>query len=51
MARKEITRMADVSLEMLKESVGFMQKIDRTGKKDLLEEESIVDSLAAAITS
>ena len=51
MARKEISRMANISLEMLKTSVGFMKKIDRTGKKNLLEEESIVDNLAAAITS
>ncbi|MBU4174956.1 MAG: Na/Pi cotransporter family protein [Actinobacteria bacterium] len=51
MARKEISRMANISLEMLKTSVGFMKKLDRTGKKNLLEEESIVDNLASTITS
>ena len=51
MARKEISRMANISLEMLQTSVGFMKKIDKSGRKYLLEEESIVDSLANTITS
>lgn len=51
MAKKEITRMARVSHEMLKSSVGFLAKIDKTGKKALLEEENIVDSLANEITN
>lgn len=46
MARKEIVRMARLTLEMLKKSMAFMEKIDRTGKRALLEEESIVDGLA-----
>ncbi len=50
MARKEITRMARLTQEMLKTSVGYMKKLDRSGKKMLLEMESIVDGLANSIT-
>ncbi|MBN2169297.1 MAG: Na/Pi cotransporter family protein [Actinobacteria bacterium] len=51
MAKKEITRMARVSHDMLKSSVGFLRKMDKSGKKALLEEENIVDNLASEITS
>ena len=50
MARKEIVRMATLTLEMLKMSIGLMSKMERSGKRSLLEEESIVDSLAHNIT-
>ncbi len=50
MARKEITRMARITLEMLRTSVSYMKKLDRGGKKQLLEMESIVDGLANSIT-
>jgi phosphate:Na+ symporter len=50
MARKEITRMGRLTLEMLHSAVGYLKKIDRSGKKQLLEMESIVDSLAHSIT-
>jgi phosphate:Na+ symporter len=50
MARKEITRMARITLDMLRTSVSYMKKLDRTGKKQLLEMESIVDGLANSIT-
>ena len=51
MARKEVSRMARLSLEMLKSALGFLEKMDKAGKKNLLEEEGIVDGLANAITS
>ncbi len=50
MARKEIARMARLTLEMLSRSMGFLWKMDRAGKRALLEEESIVDGLAHNIT-
>ena len=50
MARKEIVRMASITLDMLRTSVGYMKKLDRSGKKQLLEMESIVDGLAHSIT-
>jgi phosphate:Na+ symporter len=50
MARKEITRMAGITLEMLHTSIGYMKKFDRGGKKHLMEMESIVDGLAYSIT-
>ncbi len=50
MAGKEVARMARISLDMLKDSVGYLKKIDRTGKSQLLEMESIVDGLAHSIT-
>lgn len=50
MARKEITRMAKITLGMLKESIGHMDKLDRSVKRNILEEESIVDNLAHNIT-
>ncbi|MGQ9476684.1 MAG: Na/Pi cotransporter family protein [Actinomycetota bacterium] len=49
MARKEITRMGRITLDMLRTSVGYLKKMDRGGKKQLLEMESIVDSLAHSI--
>lgn len=49
MAKKEIVRMGRVSYDMLQSSVGFLKKIDKSGKKALLEEESIVDGLASEI--
>lgn len=50
MARKEITRMANITLEMLKGSIGHMDKMDRNVKRSILEEENIVDNLAHSIT-
>lgn len=50
MARKEITRMGRITLDMLRTSVGYLKKMDRGGKKQLLEMESIVDGLAHSIT-
>ncbi len=50
MAGKEVARMARISLDMLKDSVNYLKKIDRTGKSQLLEMESIVDGLAHSIT-
>ena len=50
MARKELVRMAKVGLEMLNSSVGFLSRMDRGGRRTILEEESIVDSLANATT-
>ncbi len=50
MAGKEVARMARISMDMLKDSVTYLKKIDRTGKSQLLEMESIVDGLAHAIT-
>ena len=50
MARKEITRMARITMDMLRTSLGYLTKFDRGGKKQLLEMESIVDGLANAIT-
>ncbi|MFW6113378.1 MAG: Na/Pi cotransporter family protein [Actinomycetota bacterium] len=50
MARKEITRMANITMDMLKESFSCMVRIDKSGKKQLLEQENIVDSLAHSIT-
>jgi phosphate:Na+ symporter len=50
MARKEITRMGRMTLDMLRSSVGYLSKLDRAGKKQLLEMESIVDGLAHSIT-
>lgn len=50
MARKEISRMARVTLDMLRNSVGFLERMERGGKKALLEQESIVDGLAHSIT-
>lgn len=50
MARKEITRMGHITLDMLKTSLGFLQKLERGGKKQLMEMESIVDGLAFSIT-
>lgn len=50
MARKEITRMANVTLGMVNNSVEYLEKMDKSGKKSLLEEENIVDSLANSIT-
>jgi phosphate:Na+ symporter len=50
MARKEITRMARLTMDMLHTSVGYLKKLDRGGKKHLLEMESIVDGLANSIT-
>jgi phosphate:Na+ symporter len=50
MARKEISRMARVTLNMLKTSVGFLEKMERGGRKTVLEQESIVDGLAHSIT-
>ncbi|MBN2027076.1 MAG: Na/Pi cotransporter family protein [Actinobacteria bacterium] len=50
MARKEITRMGHITLDMLKMSLGFLQKLERGGKKQLMEMESIVDGLAFSIT-
>ncbi|WP_287155486.1 Na/Pi cotransporter family protein [Candidatus Solincola tengchongensis] len=49
MARKEITRMGRITLDMLRTSVGYLRKMDRGGKKQLLEMESIVDGLAHSI--
>jgi phosphate:Na+ symporter len=50
MARKEITRMARITQDMLSTSVGYLKKFERSGKKQLLELESIVDGLANSIT-
>jgi phosphate:Na+ symporter len=50
MARKEITRMGRITLEMLRTSVGYLKKMDRGGKKQIMEMESIVDSLAHSVT-
>jgi phosphate:Na+ symporter len=51
MARKEITRMAHITMAMLKESVGSMSnKMDKTKKKQILEKENIVDNLAHSVT-
>ncbi len=50
MARKEITRMGRLTLDMLHSSLAYLKKIDRSGKKQLLEMESIVDGLAHSIT-
>jgi len=50
MARKEITRMGRITLDMLRTSVGYLKKLDRGGKKQLLEMESIVDGLAHSVT-
>jgi phosphate:Na+ symporter len=50
MARKEITRMAHITTDMLRTSLGYLKKLDRGGKKQLLEMESIVDGLANSIT-
>lgn len=50
MARKEITRMARITMDMLKESITYMTRIDKSGKRQLLEQESIVDGLAHSIT-
>ncbi len=50
MARKEIVRMGRLTLEMLRSSVGYLKKMDRSGKKNLLEMESIVDGLAHSVT-
>ncbi|MEW6553283.1 MAG: Na/Pi cotransporter family protein [Actinomycetota bacterium] len=50
MARKEITRMGRITLDMLRTSMGYLKKLDRGGKKQLLEMESIVDGLANSIT-
>lgn len=49
MARKEITRMGRVTLDMLRTSLNFIKKMERGGKKQLLEMESIVDGLAHSI--
>lgn len=50
MVRKEITRMGRVTLDMLESSVGFLiGKMDRHARKGLLDEESMVDSLAHSI--
>ena len=51
LASKEISRMAKVSLDMLRNSVGFMKKIDKDERQNLLEEEGIVDNLASVVTS
>lgn len=51
MARKEITRMAKVSFDMLRNSVGFLERMDKSSQRNLMEQESIVDSLANSITS
>jgi len=50
MARKEITRMARITLDMLRTSMGYLKKMERGGKKQLLEMESIVDGLAHSVT-
>ncbi|MDD3719092.1 MAG: Na/Pi cotransporter family protein [Actinomycetota bacterium] len=50
MARKEITRMGRITLDMLRTSLGYLKKLDRGGKKYVLEMESIVDGLANSIT-
>ncbi len=49
MARKEITRMGRITMEMLQTSVGYLKKMERGGKRQLLEMESIVDGLAHSI--
>ncbi|MBC7248155.1 MAG: Na/Pi cotransporter family protein [Actinobacteria bacterium] len=49
MARKEITRMGRITLEMLHTSMGYLKKMERGGKKQLMEMESIVDGLAHSI--
>jgi phosphate:Na+ symporter len=50
MARKEITRMGHITMDMLKMSLSFLNKLERGGKKQLMEMESIVDGLAHSIT-
>lgn len=50
MARKEIVRMGQLTLEMLHSSLGYLKKVDRSGKKNILETETIVDGLAHSIT-
>lgn len=50
MARKEITRMGRITLDMLRTSLGYLKKLERSGKKYVLEMESIVDGLANSIT-
>jgi len=51
MARKEITRMARITMDMLKESVTSMSnKMDKSKRKRILEQENIVDNLAHSIT-
>jgi phosphate:Na+ symporter len=50
MARREITRMARITMDMLHASLGYLKKLERGGKKHLLEMESIVDGLANSIT-
>lgn len=51
MARKEITRMARITMDMLKESVASMSnKMDKSKRKRILEQENIVDNLAHSIT-
>jgi phosphate:Na+ symporter len=42
--------MARITITMLKNSIGYLKKIDRAGKKHLMEMESIVDGLAPSIT-
>ena len=49
MARKEITRMGRLTLDMLRTSVGYLKKMERGGKKQVLEMENIVDGLAHSI--
>lgn len=50
MARKEITRMATITMEMLRESISFMKRLEKSGRRQLLEKENIVDGLAHSIT-
>lgn len=49
MARKEVARMSRITLGMLKRSVSYLSKMEKGGRKNLLEEESIVDGLAHSI--
>lgn len=49
MARKEITRMGRITLDMLRLGLGYLKKPERGVKKHLMEMETIVDGLAYAI--
>ncbi len=51
MARKEITRMGRITLDMLHASLGYLKKHERGGKKHVMELESIVDGLANSINT
>ncbi len=49
MARKETARMGRITHEMLRMSISYLKRLERGGKKHLMEMESIVDGLAHSI--